>query len=185
MTDTEIVALYWLRDPSAIDETQKRYGTYCRSIAQHILQNAEDSEECLNDTWLGAWNSMPDHRPEKLGPYLGKLTRWLSLSRRRKEGREKRGGGEIDLVLDELAECLPGGENAEEITERRELSRGINRMLDAMKPEERSVFLARYWLGAPIADIAARHGFTQGKVKTMLRRSRLKLQKQLREEGYT
>ena len=77
------------------------------------------------------------------------------------------------------------GPAAEEITERRELSRGINRMLDAMKPEERSVFLARYWLGAPIADIAARHGFTQGKVKTMLRRSRLKLQNQLREEGYT
>ena len=184
MTDAEIVALYWRRDPSAIEESQTRYGAYCRSIAQHILQNTEDSEECLNDTWLGAWNSMPDHRPEMLGPYLGKLTRWLSLSRRRKAGREKRGGGEIDLVLDELAECLPGGTDAEAIAERRELARCINRMLDAMKPEERSVFLARCWLGASIADIASRHGFSQGKVKTMLRRSRLKLQKQLREEGY-
>ena len=173
MKDAEIVALYWQRDPSAIEESRKRYGAYCRSIARRLLKSEEDCEECLNDTWLGAWNSMPDHRPEKLGPYLGKLTRWLSLSRRRRENREIRGGG-----------CLPGGADTEEIAERRELSRSINRMLDGLKPEERSVFLARCWLGAPIAEIAARHGFTQGKVKTMLRRSRLKLQKQLREEGY-
>ncbi len=184
MKDTEIVALYWQRDPSAIEESRKRYGAYCGSIARSLLKSEEDCEECLNDTWLGAWNSMPEHRPEKLGPYLGKLTRWLCLSRRRRETREIRGGSETDLVLDELSECLPGGADTAAIVERRELSRSINRMLDTMKPDERSVFLARYWLGAPITEIAARHGFTEGKVKTMLRRSRLKLQKQLREEGY-
>ncbi len=184
MHDAEIVALYWQREPAAIDESARKYGAYCRSIARNILNNDEDAEECLNDTWLGAWNSMPEHRPERLGPYLGKLTRWLSLSRRRKQGREKNGGGEAALALEELAECLPGGEDTEREIELRELGRALNRLLDAMRPEERSVFLARYWLCAPIAEIAARHGFTQGKVKTMLRRSRLKLQKQLREEGY-
>ena len=184
MTDAEIVALYWRRDPAAIEESQEQYGAYCRSIARNLLQNEEDAEEYLNDTWLGAWNSMPEHRPERLGPYLGKLTRWLGLSRLRKQRRACRGGGETELVLDELSEYLPGGEDPAEAAERRALSRTINRLLDAMKPEERSVFLARYWLCAPIAEIAARHGFTEGKVKTMLRRSRLKLQKQLREEGY-
>ena len=184
MNDAEIVALYWRRDPSAIEESRKRYGAYCRSIARNLLPSEEDCDECLNDTWLGAWNSMPEHRPDKLGPYLGKLTRWLSLSRRRRENREIRGGGETALVLDELAECLPGGADTAQIVEKRELSRTINRLLDGMKAEERSVFLARYWLGAPIAEIADRHGYTQGKVKTMLRRSRLKLQKRLREEGY-
>lgn len=184
MTDAEIVALYWRRDPAAIEESREQYGAYCRSIARNLLQNEEDAEECLNDTWLGAWNSMPEHRPERLGPYLGKLTRWLGLSRLRKQRRACRGGGEIELALDELSEYLPGGEDPAEAAERRALSRTINRLLDAMKPEERSVFLARYWLCAPIAEIAARHGFTEGKVKTMLRRSRLKLQKQLREEGY-
>ena len=184
MTDAEIVALYWRRDPAAIEESREQYGAYCRTIARNLLQNEEDAEECLNDTWLGAWNSMPEHRPERLGPYLGKLTRWLGLSRLRKQRRACRGGGETELVLDELSEYLPGGEDPAEAAERRALSRTINRLLDAMKPEERSVFLARYWLCAPIAEIAARHGFTEGKVKTMLRRSRLKLQKQLREEGY-
>ena len=184
MKDAEIVALYWRRDPAAVDESARKYGSYCRSIARRLLDSDEDAEECLNDTWLGAWNSMPEHRPEKLGVYLGKLTRWLSLSRRRGQRREKRGGGEPDALLDELAECLPGGTDTEEAAERRELSRTLNRLLGQMKEEERSVFLARYWLGAPIAEIAARHGFSEGKVKSMLRRSRLRLQQQLREEGY-
>ena len=184
MEDREIVALYWQRSEEAIPASAARYGAYCRTIANNILANDEDAEECVNDTWLGAWNSMPDNRPTLLGVYLGKLTRWLGLSRLRKQRRACRGGGETELVLDELSEYLPGGEDPAEAAERRALSRTINRLLDAMKPEERSVFLARYWLCAPIAEIAARHGFTEGKVKTMLRRSRLKLQKQLREEGY-
>ncbi|MBO6040873.1 MAG: RNA polymerase sigma factor [Oscillospiraceae bacterium] len=184
MNDAAIVELYWQRDPAAIDESRRRYGAYCRSIARNLLQNEEDAEECLNDTCLCAWNSMPEHRPERLGVYLGRLTRWISLSRLRKQSRECRGGGQAELALDELAECLPGGADPAAVAERRELSRTIDRLLDAMKPEERSVFLARYWLCATIADIAAQHGFSEGKVKTMLRRSRLKLQKQLTEEGY-
>ena len=184
MEDKQILELYWARSEQAIAETGRKYGAPVRRVALNILRDEQDADECVNDTWLGAWNSMPEHRPDKLGPYLGKLTRWLSLSRRRKQGREKNGGGEAALALEELAECLPGEEDTEREIELRELGRAINRLLGAMRPEERSVFLARYWLCAPIAEIAARHGFTQGKVKTMLRRSRLKLQKQLREEGY-
>ena len=102
MDDPAIVELYWQRSDRAIPETAAKYGVYCRSIACNILQNPEDAEECLNDTWLRAWNAMPDQRPAQLKPFLGRLTRWVSLDRRRREGRERRGGGDFDLALEEL-----------------------------------------------------------------------------------
>ena len=100
MDDAKIVELYWSRSEQAIAETESKYGKYCRTISNNILADISDAEECVNDTYLKAWNSMPTHRPSRLAPYLGKLTRWLSLNRLRDKDCLKRGNGELPLVLD-------------------------------------------------------------------------------------
>ena len=183
MDDAKIVELYWSRSEQAIAETESKYGKYCRTISNNILADTSDAEECVNDTYLKAWNSMPTHRPSRLAPYLGKLTRWLSLNRLRDNDCLKRGNGELPLVLDELAETLDSGFDTEKELEIKELNREIRRLLDDLKKEERDVFLGRYWYMASIAEIAEKSGYTESKVKTMLHRTRQKLLKQLKEEG--
>ena len=183
MKDNEIIELYWNRDEAAIAATADTYGNYCYAIAYNILCNNEDAEECVNDTYLKAWNTMPSNKPKRLAPYLGKLTRWLSLNRLRDQDCLKRGNGELPLVLDELAETLDSGVDTEKEIELRELNREIRRLLKKLDKEERDVFLCRYWYIASIAEIAEKSGFTESKVKTMLHRTRKKLLKQLQEEG--
>ncbi len=182
MDDEKIVDLYWARSEKAIEETEKKYGRYCRTISYNVLADAEDAEECVNDAWLKAWGSMPSHRPSRLSCYLGKLTRWLSLSRLRENNSLKRGGGELPLVLDELAETLDSGASTEKDLEIRELNRGIRRLLDGLGEDERDVFLSRYWYLASISEIADKHGFSESKVKSMLHRTRIKLLEQLKED---
>jgi len=183
MQDEKIVELYWQRSDEAIRETEKKFGAYCRTIAYNILQNGEDSEECVNDTWLGAWNSMPDRRPARLAPYLGRITRNLSLNRALAQSRKKRGGGEFAVALEELGDCVPSDDSPEKELERRELNRAISNFVAALPETERRVFLARYWYFAGVDDIAARLGFTHSKVASMLSRTRRKLKTQLTEEG--
>ena len=183
MDDARIVELYWLRSEQAISETEAKYGNYCRTISRNILADSADAEECVNDTYLKAWNSMPSNRPARLAPYLGRLTRWLSLNRLRDQDCLKRGKGELPLVLDELAETLDSGFDTERELEIRELNREIRRLLSGLEKEERDIFLSRYWYVASIAEIAERSGFTESKVKSMLHRTRKKLLKQLKEEG--
>jgi RNA polymerase sigma-70 factor (ECF subfamily) len=183
MEDRQIVDLYWQRSEEAIPATAAKYGAYCRTIANNILANDEDAEECVNDTWFSAWNSMPDNRPTLLGSYLGKLTRWLSLTRLRERGRLKRGGGEPSLALEELAEVIADGTDVEHEVELRELNAALRRFLKQLNETERDVFLSRYWFLLPVKDIAARLGFRTGKVSTMLHRTRRKLQSYLKEEG--
>ena len=183
MEDKQIVDLYWRRSDLAISETDRKYGRYCHTIAYNICGTDEDAEECVNDTWLKAWNSMPTHRPSRLAPYLGKMTRWLSLARLRENNSLRRGGGEMPLILDELAETLDSGMDTETELEIRELNRAIRHLVDSLEKDERDVFLSRYWYMASIAEIAERSGFTESKVKTMLHRTRKKLLKQLQEEG--
>ena len=183
MDDATIVDLYWSRSEQAISETELKYGKYCRMISYNILANASDAEECVNDTYLRAWNSMPSNRPSRLAPYLGKLTRWLSLNRLRDNDCLKRGNGELPLVLDELAETLDSGIDTEKELEIKELNRAIRRLLDQLDKGERDVFLCRYWYVASISEIAEKSGFSESKVKTMLHRTRKKLSIQLKEEG--
>ena len=184
MEDEQIVQLYWERSYRAISETAYKYGTYCRSIAQNILQNPEDAEEIVNDTWLGAWNAMPPHRPGVLSTFLGKLTRRISIDRFRTRTRHKRGGDTVTLALEELNECVPGGQDIQQELEQRELERAIDRFLDTLPDRERRIFLCRYWYLDDIAAISARFGFTRSKVKSMLYRIRNKLRTHLQEEGY-
>ena len=183
MDDEAILNLYCQRSSSALAETEAKYGRLCFSIANNILQSREDAEECVNDTWMKAWNSMPTHRPSILAPYLSKLTRWLSLTRLREKNSLRRGGGELPLVLDELAETLDSGQDTEREMELRELNEALRRMVKALSKDERDVFLCRYWYMASIREIAEKTGFSESKVKTMLHRTRNKLHRQLMEEG--
>ncbi len=183
MEDGEIVDLYWARDERAVAETEKKYGGYCLTIARNILSDGEDARECVNDTWLGAWNAMPDARPRVLSAFLGTITRRAALSRWREKYAAKRGGGETVLALEELGECVPGGQSAEERVEAQELRRVVAGFVRDLPDEPRRVFLCRYWYLDPVADIARRFGFSQGKVKSMLARTRKKLMEELKKEG--
>lgn len=183
MEDSAIVDLYWQRSEQAIPETERKYGGYCHTVAMRIVNNREDAEECVNDTWLGAWNSMPENRPVLLAPYLAKLTRWLSLSKVKVKKRLKRGGGEVTLALEELDCELGEGTDFVQQIELKELSEYLNGFLSALPPVERKVFLGRYWYAASIREIAEKSGFSESKVKSMLLRTRRKLKKALEEEG--
>ena len=183
MEDQAIVDLYFLRSENAISETAVKYGGYCYSIAKNILSNREDAEESVNDTYLAAWNTMPPQWPSMLAAFLGKLTRYISLDRWKKRARLQRGGGELPLCLDELADCVSGRESTEDTVLRKELLSGINRFLEKLPPMERKVFLCRYWYLDSVQEIAARFGFSQSKTTSMLHRIRGKLNKYLEKEG--
>ena len=183
MEDREIVDLYWQRSDLAIRETERKYGRYCQTIAYNITANREDAEECVSDTWLAAWNAMPDKRPAKLSAFLGRVVRNLALDRWRGETRQKRGGGELPLALEELAECIPGGGSVEQTVELRELSAAVAEFVRALPEPEKQIFAARYYALVPLREIAARSGFTQAKVKSMLHRTRQRLCAALEEEG--
>ena len=184
MEDKKIVDLFWQRDESAIAAAAAKYGPYCKTIANNILHDVFDAEECVNDTYIRAWNSMPDQRPERLGHYLGKMTRWIALNRLDERRCKKRGGNLPEaLPYEELADCVSSDASTEDTVELRELCAAINRFLSTLPPVERQLFLARYWLAAPIVEIAEKFGFTQSKVKSQLMRTRNKLRKYLEVEG--
>ncbi len=183
MEDKEILDLYFRRDEDAIVRTKEAHGDFCCRIASNILPTHEDVEECVSDTWLRAWNAIPPARPDPMRPFLGRITRNLALSRWRKNRAAKRGGSETTICFDELADCLPGGAEPEHVIEAKALEETVNAFLGALKPGERSVFLARYWYFAPVREIAARTGKTESAVKSSLLRTRRKLYDYLNGEG--
>ena len=182
MEDKDIVDLYWAREESAIRETEKKYGRYCHYVASRILQSDEDAEEVVNDTYLRAWNSIPPSRPTQLKAYLAKIASRLSLDRYDARSAEKRGGGELPLVLEELAECVPSGEGehlADEIT----LRDAVNRFLWSLPRETRRIFVRRYWYASSVAEIAREYGMKESAVGMLLLRTRAKLKHELNKEG--
>lgn len=183
-TDEHIVALYWERSEQAITESATKYGNYCHSIAYSILASREEADESVNDTWFDAWTQMPPHRPKILSTFLGKITRRISIDRWRKNHADKRGGGELPLVLDELEDCISTGSETETALERQEMERIMREFLHPLPKTERSIFLRRYWYMQPIAEIAAEFGFSVSKTTSMLHRTRAKLRKKLESEGY-
>ena len=184
MEDQQIIELYWQKNENAITETAGKYGAYCFTIAQNILHSAEDAEECVNDTWLHTWNAIPPQRPSVLRIFLAKITRNLSINRFHAESAEKRGGGEIFLVLDELAECIAGGVDAEAAYESKELEQCIRCFVRALPKRERNMFVRRYFFTEPVAAVAARYGLTENNVGVILSRTRKKLRLVLKKEGY-
>lgn len=177
MEDHEIVALYVSRSERAIDVTAEKYGAYCHTIARNLLGSDADAEECVNDTWLSVWNSIPPNHPSVLRTYLGKIVRRLAISRIRYRTAERRGGGEIPLILDELAEVLPAEERETDDLTRETL----DRFLGQLRENERRVFLCRYWYGDPVREISRRFGYSESKVKSMLHRLRGRLKEFLEE----
>ena len=184
MDDTKIVQLYWDRNEQAIPATADKYGRYCASIAQNILGNKEDAEECVNDTYISAWNSMPPHRPSILSTFLGKITRNLSFNRYKYNTANKRGGGEAALVLDEIEELVSGTDNVEQEVLRKELVKAIDAFLDGLPDNKRRIFVCRYWYFDIVSNIASRFGMTENNVSVTLNRLRLKLHNHLLERGF-
>lgn len=184
MEDKEIVSLYWQRNAKAIEETASKYGSYCKSIAKNILGNDEDAEECVNDTYLNAWNSIPPHCPNILSTYLGKITRNLSFDKFRYRKADKRGRGEIELVLEELSECVSGMDSVEQTIDKQELVKAINDFLDTLSKEKCNIFLCRYWYALSVKEIAKKFRMTEGNVSVTLNRTRNKLKSYLIERGF-
>ena len=183
MEDQRIIDLYWARSDDAIAQSAQKYGGYCHTIAFSILYDRQDSEECVNDTWLGAWNAVPPHRPLSLSAFLGKITRRLACSRYRAAHAQKRGGGELPLALDELTACVPSAPSAAQAVEDAELEALLNRFLHTLPARDCNIFLRRYWYVEPLSAIAARYGLPQNTVKTSLFRTRQKLKAFLEKEG--
>lgn len=183
MDDGQIIDLYWARSEVAISETANKYNKYCHTIAYNILHNNEDSEECVNDTYMRAWGVMPPQRPNRLSTFLGKITRNLSLNRYEKYTAEKRGFGQVPLVLDELQDCIPATNSVEQTIEDATLIEIFNRFLASLPTNTRKVFIRRYWYLSPIKEIATDYRFSESKVKMTLLRARNELKQILEKEG--
>ena len=183
LEDSKIIDLYWARKEQALAETDAKYGSYCRTIARNILRNFEDTEECVSDTWLHAWNSMPPQRPGILSAFLGRITRKLSFDRCKYQQAAKRGGGALPLALDELGECIPASGRVEHALEQKELAAAIDRFLRTLPERECSMFLRRYWYVDSVQSIAARYAIKENTAKSILFRTREKLRRYLAGEG--
>lgn len=183
MKDNEIINLYWSRDETAITATADTYGNYCYTIAYNILCNNEDAEECVNDTWLNAWKSIPPHRPNRLSTYLGKITRNLSLDRYKLLTAQKRGMGQVELALSELEGCVPAQTDMEQIADEMVLVDAIETFLRSQPRTECNIFIGRYWYLYSIRDLAGAYRMSESKVMSLLHRMRSKLKLHLEKEG--
>jgi|P827metagenome_2_1110787.scaffolds.fasta_scaffold02423_17 RNA polymerase sigma factor, sigma-70 family len=185
MNDSEIVAGFFARDADAVVTAQETYGRYCLAIARNITGSDEDAEECLNDALLAAWNSIPPKRPESLRGYLGKLTRNLAINRLEKQRAAKRGGGEMDAILDEVEEVFGAVDSAEDEAMRHALTEAIDAFLASLDEDRRALFVRRYWYAEDLGQIAARFGMRENTAAQTLRRIRKKLREYLTREGFT
>ena len=182
MEDREIVELYWQRSDLAISETEQKYGRYCRSIAYNICGRHEDAEECVNDTWLGVWNSIPPARPSPLGTFVCRIARNLAIKRYHAERAQTR-NSRYDLALDELAECLPDHGSVEDSIEAKELAGMISAFLDTLPYVDKFLFMRRYWYADSLPEIAEMAGMRCGTAAVRLHRVREKLRNYLKKEG--
>lgn len=183
MEDKQIIELFLSRSEQAIYEAEIKYGRYCRKIAFNILGNDEDSEECVNDALMRLWGSIPPNEPQSLSSFVGRITRNLALDRLRQKNSDKRGGGEIPLVLDEISEFVSGSDQIERLHESQEITDALNSFLGELGKVERGVFMRRYWMLETVADVAGHYGLTVSNTTTMLFRLRKKLKKHLMKEG--
>ncbi len=182
MEDQAIIELYFRRSEQAISETAEKYGGYCGAIATNILSLPEDAEECLNDTWLAAWNDIPPSRPGCLRAYLGRLVRNLAITRFRYVHAAKRASG-MDVLLSELEDCLPASGTVEQELEQGELNRILRDWLDGLRAEDRRLFVRRYWHGVSVKALAREAGTKENLMAQRLLRLRKKLKLKLEQEG--
>jgi RNA polymerase sigma-70 factor (ECF subfamily) len=183
--DNAIIDLYWNRDESAITETDLKYGRYLAKIANNILNDEEDCRESLNDTYLGAWNSMPPNRPSILSSYLAAITRRSSIDIFRRRTREKRRSSEYALSLSELGDCIPGRDSTTDEADIHLLADSINAFLRTLPSDARNTFIGRYYFLDSLRDVAAYCGMSETKAKSLLHRTRLSLKRHLEQEGFS
>ena len=180
MEDQKIVALYLERNEDAIRETEKKYGKYCYAVAYNILHSHESSEECVNDTWVGAWNSIPPERPAKLQGFLARITRNIAIDRYRYEGAQKR-GAVADCAIDEYFECIPNGDAP--IEDELALKQAINGFLAGLDKRSRIIFMRRYWYSMSVKDISVSMRMSESHISVILHRTRNKFKDHLTKEG--
>lgn len=184
MKDEEIVALYWSRNEDAIAETSRKYGAYLSKIAYNVLYDPHDSEECVNDTFLKAWNSMPTHRPSVLSCYLGRIARQLAVDVYRKKHAQKRYASEYALSLAELGDTFSDGSTPEQELHAAALCDAMDAFLHSLPPAARTMFIGRYYFFDSLKTIAEYCGTAEGTVKSSLFRTRQALKAYLIKEGF-
>ena len=184
-TDEEIVALYWSRNEEAIRQTADTLGHYCYTVAYNILGNTEDAEECVNDTYLALWNAIPPARPASLKHFVTRILRNLALNRYKEQNRDKRGGGQVPLALEELSEVVSDTEDIPADYAKKELLKSISVFLRGCSARDRGIFLDRYVRLESTEDLSARYRIKEAQVLLILSRTRKKLKAHLEKEGYT
>lgn len=181
MDDLQIIELYFERDETAIKETANKYGGLCFSVANNILSSREDSEECVNDTYLTVWDKIPPTRPNNFIAFICRIVRNLSLKKLEFIQAMKR-APDMVMSLSELEEVLPDNRINPNVGDE-EIGKLINKFLRGEKETVRNVFIRKYWCFDSIEDIAKRYSFSESKVKSMLYHTRNKLRKHLEREG--
>ena len=184
MEDSQIIGLYFERDESAISETEKKYGAFCHGIALNILSINADADECVNDTYLQAWNSIPPKRPDKLGAWLGRVVRNIAFNLWKKNHRQKRYAG-MEQLLNELEDCIPSPVTVEREIEEQELTEVINTWLASLPQNDRILFVRRYWNGETVAVLAQESGMSPANMAKRMYRLRQNLKSKLEKEGYS
>lgn len=181
--DAKIIQMCWDRSEKAISAIAEKYGRFCMSIARNILGSQEDAEECVNDSYLAVWNSIPPKRPSTLAPFLGRITRNRALNMYKQQHAEKRGGYGLDLVLEELEEVLPSRESADSELLEKEFMENVQRYLSSLPPEKRKIFVRRYWYADSVKDIAKASGLSKNNISVSLHRMRKDLLTYLEKGG--
>ena len=181
MEDYRIVDMYWDRDEGAIAESDRKYGRMLNSLSFALLSSREDAEECVNDTYIDAWNAMPTARPDNLGAFLSKITRRISIDKFRKQHRQKRGG--LDNLTLELTDCIPSSESVESEYENGRLKETLDSFLYSLDKEKRVMFVRRYFYSHSVEQISEQMNISVAKVKTTLFRVRKSLKEYLEKEG--
>lgn len=182
--DSDIIALFFAREETAIAETTAKYGRLLQSIAYNILADVQDSEECVSDTYLQAWNSIPPQKPESLSAYLGRIVRNQAINVWHRNRAQKR-YNPADVMLEELGDIIPAGAGIEEEIDANELARHISQWLRALATEDRILFVQRYWYALPLKKLAAEHGSSANKLAGRMYRLRRQLKDSLEEAGIT
>ena len=183
MTDERIIELFWQRNEAAVREVSAKYGFYCGVVCRNILKDTQDSDECLNDTWLRAWNSIPPQKPKNLKMFLAKISRNLAIDRYKRQNAVKRGRGESELILEELEECISHSSNVENEVLSEELGAAINTFLKSLPERDRNIFIRRYFYADHTEKIAKQYTLTVNNIMVILSRTRVKLKNYLMEGG--
>ena len=181
MNDPQIIALFWDRNEDAIRETDAAYGRKLHVLSDNILHCDQDAQECVSDTYMKTWETIPPQRPSYFFAYLAKLCRNFSLARLQWYSAAKR-NAEVVTLTQEMEECIPD-RTLERKLEGEEIGRLLNAFLEGLSTDNRLIFLRRYWYADSVHEIADRYGITESKVKTQLHRTRKRLKLFLEKEG--